>query len=162
MKETNLPTSLPDYKTQTHQKNPQVTLPPTQTQSLSEEKAKPPEAFYRAVRLSICTPASVQGLTEQPRPQESQHTFPVLTPKLWDCRSCSDHPCANVTGQDLLPIISSHRSENPFAWLCLKPGHRLWLRGQQLLFQSTSLRPQLQYSTRHSISVTVLQLDWKL
>lgn len=62
----------------------------------------------------------------------------------------------------LLLIITSHRSENPFAWLCFNPEHRLWLQGQQQLLQSTSVRPQIQHSTRPSISVTVPHLHWKL
>lgn len=129
MKETNVPTSFADYKNQTHQKTPKSLCHQLKHSHCQEEKPMASEAFHRAVRagtrLSICTPGSMQGLRNNPRPQQFQHTLPVLTPKLWGLQQLPWSPQHSLGKCDwrgfLLLIISSHRSENPFAWLCFRP-----------------------------------------
>lgn len=68
MKETNVLTSFPAYKTQTHQKTPKSLCHQPKHSHCQEEKPKAFRGFYRAVRQRQgLVSASMQGLTEQPQ-----------------------------------------------------------------------------------------------
>lgn len=148
-------------KTQSHS----ATKPNTATISKRKQCLQRPftELTGRNKAQHLHTWFSARAHRTSPDPNSPNTPSLFLTAKLWGLQQLPWSPLSKCdwTGF-LLLIVSSHRSENPFAWLCFRPGYTLWLKGQKQLFQSTSLRPQLQHSTRHNISVTVLQLDWKL
>lgn len=117
-----------------HIKKPQSHQP--EHSHCQADKPMPSEAFPELSgrnKAQHCTPGPVQGSQQHPRPQQPQHTFPALTPKLWGLQQLPWSPqhrlCKCHWTAFLLLIISWHRSENPCAWLCSRPEYRLWLKG---------------------------------
>lgn len=108
MKETNLPTPFPDYKPQTHQKNP-VTLPQPKHSCCQAEKAMPSEAFTELSgrnKAQHCTPGSALHTWLSTRLTATPQSTTVTThiPRLWGLLGQLPWPlqdsCANGTGQD--------------------------------------------------------------
>lgn len=102
------PPHLLTTKTKPIKKNPQVTLPPTLTQPQSGRETN----GFRGLLQSCQSRNKAQHLhtwfnarahRNNPRPQQFQHTFLVLTPELWGLQQLPwspSTPCTNVTGEE--------------------------------------------------------------